>query len=390
MIRKTLLASLVFLLFTAVMGCLMRLYTVGIAIDLKFGNLLHAHSHTAIMGWVYIAISTFVYLLFIKKKGYKVLFGVTITSVFGLLIAFLIQGYAKFSILFCCLHLLCTYIFVYKALKETSKENSQASKLVTLSLYFLVISTLGLLGIGPSMSLSEKLPGLFQTSIQFYLHFQFNGFFYFSILAIFFKYFEIEINEHKFNQFLYLSKFAAALTFALPLSWYFSGNHLYYIQLAGSLFQLGAVVQLFYRIKEKISLYLSKIEKTIFYFSLLSFLLKTIIPLVFIYPEFMQLSRGIRSVNIAFIHLMMLGMITGFLLFYMLIEKVLNSKSISFIAGVFLFIVSFILTEGLLFAQSIQVMFGLPLWSYSYEALVIASLFFPIAIVCWLFNFKIA
>jgi hypothetical protein len=388
MTHKVLFTSLLFLLFTAIMGCLLRFYAAGIDAGLKFGNLLHAHSHTAMMGWVYVAISSLVYLLFIEKPGFKVLFGVTLASVFGLLVAFLIQGYGLFSIFFCCLHLLCTYIFVYKALSETRGETSQATRLLRLSLYLLVISTLGLLGIGPAMALADRFSGLFQTTIQFYLHFQFNGFFYFAILAIFFKSFELEIEERKFNQFVYLSALATALTFALPLSWYFPGRHLYYLQVVGSVFQLAAVVQLMYSFKSKLSLQFGNSEKALFYFSALSFLLKTLLPVFFIYPDLMRWSHEIRSVTIAFIHLMMLGMITGFLMFFMLRKQFFCSKSLSFRAGVFLFIVSFILTEGLLFVQSLQAMFSLPSWKYSFEALAIASLFFPVAIVCWLFNFK--
>lgn len=372
----------------AIMGCLLRLNYTGVNTGLAFGNLLHAHSHTAIMGWLYVAVTSFIYSYFLSKPGYKLLFGITIISVVGLMISFALQGYGTYSIFFCCLHLLCTYIFIYKALKELALQNSQSVVLIRISLYLLIISTLGLWGIGPSMTFLSQYSGLFSTTIQWYIHFQFNGFFYFAIIAIFFKCFDISIDKQVFNAFLALNGLATALTFALPVSWYFPAAHLYYIQLLGAVFQVLAVVLLFVAIHKNITIRFNGTLRVLFVFSVLSFVLKTLLPALFFLPDLMHLSHEIRSIAIAYIHLMMLGMVSGFLVFFMIRNRMMDIAMNTVKWGIYMFIGGFILTEFLLLLQSMQLIFNWPAWQHIYKALAVFSLPLPIAALCWILSFK--
>ncbi len=389
MVKKWLWISVLHLLLAALMGCLLRLYPVGIDPGLVFGHLLHAHSHTAMMGWVYLAVTALIYDHFIQKPGYNQLFGITIGSVWGLMISFALQGYGLFSILFCCIHLLCSYRFVLKTLKEIRPESSQSLSLLRTALYLLVLSTLGIWGIGPSVALFGKGSDLFAASIQFYLHFQFNGFFYFAVLALLFKTLGLAVSRAEFCSFLIVSLLAAALTFALPLSWYYPSAYWHIIQVTGSLFQAYAVIRLLLSVHGQLKLKsMRSPERTVFLFSAFSLLLKTFFPLLLIYPGLMRLSHEIRSISIAFIHLVMLGMTSGLLLFFMINREVLNANSKALKWGINSFIAGFFLTELILLFQGSQIIFQLPAWSWSYEALAAFSFLLPVATGCWLFSFK--
>lgn len=388
MVKNWLWISVLHLLFAALMGVLLRLYNVGADSGLAYGHLLHAHSHTAMMGWVYLALTALVYDQFIKKPGYKKLFGITIVSVWGLMISFALQGYGAFSILFCCVHLLCSYWFVIKTLKEVRKESSQSLSLLRISLYLLVFSTLGIWAIGPSIALMGKGSDLFSAAIQFYLHFQFNGFFYFGVLALLFKMLDLRVTPGEFRSFLIFSLLSVALTFALPLSWYYPAGYWHLLQVSGVILQAYATLRLLLSIRSQLKLKaLSGPERVLLVFSIFSLLLKTVFPLLLIYPGLMNLSHEIRNIAIAYIHLLMLGMISGFLVFFLIHRGMLNAHSKALKWGIGLFVTGFLSTEAILFFQGAQAVFHLPAWAHAYPALAGFSFLLPAAAGCWLWSF---
>lgn len=391
MVKKWLWISVLHLLFAALMGAALRLYSTGIDPGLVYGHLLHAHSHTAMMGWVYLAATALIYHHFSRKPGYKLLFAITIGAVWGLMISFALRGYGLFSILFCTIHLLCSYGFVFKILKETRPESSPALSLLRAALYLLVLSTLGIWAIGPFVALFGKDSELFAAAIQFYLHFQFNGFFYFAVLALLFKTLDIRVSPRRFRIFFISSLLSAALTFALPLSRAFPGGHWHAIQVVGVILQAYAVISLLRAIRGQLRPAFLKVpERALLRFSLFSFLLKTVFPLLLIYPQLMDLSHEIRSIAIAYIHLVMLGMISGFLVFFMIREGLLRAGSKVLQWAIRLFITGFFVTEFLLFFQGLQLIFHLPAWPYTYAALAGFSLLLPAAAAGWLFSLSSA
>ena len=70
-----------------------------------FSNILHAHSHYAFAGWITMALmALMVYEILPEemhnKKSYGIFMTGTLISAAGMLVFFLYQGYAFFSILF--------------------------------------------------------------------------------------------------------------------------------------------------------------------------------------------------------------------------------------------------------------------------------------------------
>nr|HMT12294.1 hypothetical protein [Ignavibacteria bacterium] len=114
-----------------------------------FENLLHAHSHFAILGWLYNALYIAIVYLFVKEpakqKKYNILFWITQVSIAGMLVSFTLQGYAAYSIAFSTLHIFCSYVFIYFVLKDISniKNETVSLKFIYGGLFFLFLSSLG-------------------------------------------------------------------------------------------------------------------------------------------------------------------------------------------------------------------------------------------------------
>jgi hypothetical protein len=144
--------------------------------NFNYTYLLHAHSHTVMLGWCYLAVYTFIIAKFLPKEAqinpkYNRLFWLTEISVIGMAVTFPIQGYYLFSIIFSTLHILCSYYFVYQIFKDHKTVSVFESKLLKASLIFMLISTIGVWFLGPIASSGAKDSPVYNTAIQFFLHF---------------------------------------------------------------------------------------------------------------------------------------------------------------------------------------------------------------------------
>ena len=114
MTKKLVAVCLFNFLIAALMGLALRFsFLESIGINYRF--LTHAHSHVAMLGWVYLMLFTlFVhYFILNKTKVFYRLFWLTEFSVLGMMLSFPIQGYAAVSITFSTLHILSSYYFAY-------------------------------------------------------------------------------------------------------------------------------------------------------------------------------------------------------------------------------------------------------------------------------------
>jgi hypothetical protein len=122
-------------------------------------------------------------------------------------------------------------------------------------------------------------------------------------------------------------------------------------------------------------------EKTVYGFALGSLALKVGIQLVVLLPGLDQISHQIRNFVIGYIHLCMLGIITGFLLGFALQNTFVNSKNILVSWGLKVFLIGFIVTEFLLFLQGIYLFLNqgaLPLYQ---QYLFLASIGLPLGLL---------
>ena len=370
----------------ALMGFLLRYASVFPVDKLNLQFLLHGHSHGAMLGWAYMALYALIYADFIvkterSKNWFNLLFWLSEVSVLGMLVFFPIEGYALFSIIFSALHLLCSYVFVYFVWRFRKPELSN-KKLLYSALGFMVLSTVGILLIGPAISIKGKESAFFQGVIQFFLHFQFNGWFMMGVLALFFK-------SVKDSALLPIPGWVGAaivlsivLTFALPLSWYVSQPILYYLN------GLGVILQCFVFCVVSVSLCkeywfipLRRVTKLLFYFSVVSIFLKASTPVLSVLPSVMNHVHHVRPLVVGFIHLLMLGAVSGSIVFLAVRRGWLPDKGIFIYMAVFLFIGAFVGTEGLMLLQGWFIIQGYNLVpNYSVWLMLISSLL-PLSVV---------
>ncbi len=110
----------------ALLGLTLRFAFIQEIPFFKFKNILHAHSHVAMLGWLYLGLYGLVVCYFVPNeqaapKFYTRLFWLTQISVLGMLFSFPFQGYGPVSIAFSTLHIFCAYAFARNDLERTAR-----------------------------------------------------------------------------------------------------------------------------------------------------------------------------------------------------------------------------------------------------------------------------
>ncbi len=391
--KKWLTIALINLFIAACLGALMRYAFVEEVTWMNYRHIIHAHSHVAMLGWIYMGLYTFLIYIFLREEKqnalfYNKLFWLTQLSVIGMLIAFPIQGYAGWSIAFSVLHIVFSYIFVYRFWKDLGKQTEQLiySRLfVKTALLFMLLSTIALWGMGPIMAKGMKGSALYHGAIQFYLHFQFNGWFIFGLLALFFKLLEnAQITLPKqTTTFFWLLTSSCLLTYILAVTWSNPLPILFYINSVGVLLQFAALIVFLRIIKSlwgEIKQLSTKWINLLFGIAFISFVLKILIQTAVVIPYIATIGYTIRNYVVGFLHLLLLGLVTSFLVGLGTKYGFLIPQSRSAKIGIFLFLMGWIFTEILLFLQGTMFWGAMGFMPYYYALLFGCSMLLPIGI----------
>ena len=175
-----------FFVVAAAIGLLLRYLHVRPLGPLEYGHLLHAHSHTAFLGWVYNAFFALAVVFFVpgdELRFYKRLFLVTQVGVVGMLLTFPFQGYARESIVFSSFHMVCSGVFAWRLLRRNTAVPAARLYLATAFACFF-LSVLGPLALGPMAAMDLRDTPWYPFAIYLYLHFQYNGWFVCFLLAV--------------------------------------------------------------------------------------------------------------------------------------------------------------------------------------------------------------
>ena len=130
---------------TAVIGLLLRLFSVGLITGFHYKNWLHAHSHIAFLGWMYPAIIAFL-IDFLpgeyqrKDRLIKYLFWCMQLSVFGLLATFPRYGYGWPSIVVLSIHMIASVWLVFHVIKLVPQQYRVAKSYLKAGAWMMVIS----------------------------------------------------------------------------------------------------------------------------------------------------------------------------------------------------------------------------------------------------------
>lgn len=345
--------SIVNLFLVALLGVLMR-YKIGF--DFPFfvqKHLLHSHSHFAFAGWVSHTLMVLM-VFYLKNKAtvfaagrYRNLIVANLVCSYGMLVFFIIQGYGLWSISFSTLSIIVSYFFAYFFIKDLKQiPNETSKKWFNGALFFYVISSLGTFFLAYTIATKDFHYNLYLSSIYYYLHFQYNGWFLFTCFGLFAVFLKLNKKENSvFNKAFWLLFASTIITYSLSVLWLKLPDWLYVITIVFSVVQFLVWIGILrFMIRKKREILKSQPVFLQYILVLAGFCLtlKFLFQLLSVIPSLNQFSFGIRTIIIAYLHLVLLGVITLFLLYYIYVNKLLplnkyiKTGLIAFVIGVFM------------------------------------------------------
>lgn len=368
--------SLLFFGVASLLGVALRLaFSFDFPDWFSFTNVRHAHSHLALLGWLFAAfILAIIRIWKLDWNEFRNLYIIMQVAVLGMAVTFPFMGYATASILFTTMHLLTAYAVVLKIWRNVRGANGLSSLLLKTAVVFFCLSTLGVWALGPMMVLA-KGSVLYYASVQWYLHFMFNGWMIFSLLAILFRWLDNHnciYNRRRAKLFYFSLVTSTILTFALAVTWSTPVDIIFYINSFAVLLQLIAFVILARILTPLRGYFESKVDRfgrNLIYLSLLALILKVCIQAAVVLPTIAKVSYTIKNFVVGFIHLLMLACLTLFLLAFALQYF---TRKISH-TGTWVLIFGIVMTEFLLFYQGLMIWLGRGFLDHYYRLMSLGS-----------------
>lgn len=291
---------------------------------------LHAHSHVMFLGWVFNVLIIAFTTEFTEVNGFKILFWFLQFCVLGMLISFPLQGYGAFSIAFSTLHTTGAVIFIIRFFRSTKTKSTHALTLAKAALLYLALSSIGPFVLGYLKANELDHVDLYRNSIYFYLHFQYNGFFLFGILSLLLKLFEDGMPNQDFRGMVrgcYILNVCCLPAYFLSILWgqpslIFNviGFSAASLQIIGMCFFITPI-QNFFRHSR-----FTPAEKLLFLTSFFALALKSILQLISAIPAAAIFANEYRSIVIGYLHLVLLGSISFFLMAWLIRKRVIEQS----------------------------------------------------------------
>lgn len=327
-------------------------------------HLLHGHSHFAFAGWVSMALMVLM-VHYLEKKGqagsfkkYKSLLWANLLTAVGMLIAFPIEGYGIYSIIFSTASIFVSYVFAIVYWRDLNRlpVRSVSHQWFKASLVFSIFSSLGAFALAVMMINRINHQDWYLASEYFYLHFQYNGWFFFACMGLAAdKQESFGTAPHKLTLVYRLFVWSAIPAYLLSTLWMNLPLWLYLITITAVIFQLAGWFAMFQIIRKQVLPSRQRIIKPARIILTLSFLALTIKFLLqsgSVIPSLSTLAFGFRPIVIGYLHLVLLGFTTLFLLGSML-EDQLIPESRTMAIGLAILAFGIILNEAFLMLQGI-------------------------------------
>lgn len=327
--------------------------------------LLHGHSHFAFAGWMFFSLALLIGdTLSADSVSWKNMFRTCLTSAFGMLISFSLQGYKPIPIIFSSLFIAVTYWFSFLYFRNKArfqKFNPQSLLLIRGAVIYLCLSSLGPFALGPLSAGGYKNTPLYQDAIYFYLHFQMNGWMLPAALALLCnRYIQntvvLQRNIKLWSCIFIGSGFPLFFIFTL---WSAPSSAIRLLAAGGALANLFSWLYLvcFYR---KYNSRLPLLLKAV----VLAVTLKLVFQLLICIPGIGNWAFSNRNLVIGYIHLLTLACVMPVLLDEFSHRFAAGNKKLRKLNSVFL--ISIILYLLLLFLQPLLSMFnaGIPLYEW--------------------------
>jgi hypothetical protein len=356
--------ALINLLIVAFLGVTLRykiLYPLPF-VDQK--HLLHGHSHFAFAGWITQAIMALLVSYLVKQqvqtnyKKYRWLLYCNLTTAYGMLLAFPVEGYGLFSIIFSTGSILVSYFFAFHYWRDLNKLPFKitANYWFKAAVLFNAFSSLGAFALTIMMVAKVIHQNWYLAAEYFYLHFQYNGWFFFACMGLFTAFISRHIDlENVLLKIFRLFAFAVIPAYFLSALWMNIPLWVYILVILAAIAQLVGwfwFIQLIRKNRNRLQPYISTTSKYILTCSAIALSAKLLLQLGSTIPSLSDLAFGFRPIVIGYLHLVLLGVITLFLLGSMFSEDYfyLNKRAVT---GIFIFTSGVILNEILLMIQGV-------------------------------------
>ncbi len=367
--KKWLQFSLFNLLLVALLGVTLRYKIAFSLLFIDQQKLLHGHSHFAFAGWVTQALMVLLvgYLSEHSSRDYFpkyrwILYFNAFTA-YGMLISFPIQGYAFVSILFSTLSVFASYYFAFIYWKDLNglPKKSVSHSWFRIALLGNVISSAGPFSLAFMMASHNMHSNWYLASIYFYLHFQYNVWFFFTCMGLFsYRLASIGVSENRLKKLWLYFALAAFPTYFLSVLWWHIPVWLYVAVVVAAIGQLTGLTSLLAIIKkhrETIHLKMPLFSRILFCFAGLALSIKLVLQAARVIPAISKMAFGFRPIVIGYLHLILLGMITIFLLAYSYMYQLIQINPLTK-KGLVVFISGVIINELLLMFQGAQDLLG--------------------------------
>ena len=375
------------LFIVALLGVVMR-YKIAYSlpfIDQK--GFMNAHSHFAFTGWISQALMVLMVNYLCSQanenifKKYRWILIANLVSAYGMLFTFPWEGYGTISIIFSTLSIFISYAFAFAFWKDLNKIKirSVIHYWFYAALIFSIISSAGPFSLAYMMANHLRHPNFFLMSLYYFLHFQYNGWFFFACAGLFLSYLNAGAVSIK-NQKIIFWLFAASCVPAYFLSalWLPISTLVYLVIVLAAIAQTAAGFLLVYWvIKKRKSLLLLFLpdSKWIMILSAIALSIKLILQLASTIPSLSTFAFGFRPIVIGYLHLVLLGMITLFIIGYSIANNLFLKNKLSNI-GIYLFVAGIIANEFLLMFQGASYMSYVNVANISLWLLIAAALLF--------------
>ena len=389
--------TLLNLCVVAFLGIMLRSKMLFPMEAIEFKNLLHSHSHFAFCGWVTLALLSLMTfeILPAHASGRPVfkwlLTGVWINAVL-MMIAFLIQGYAFFSILFSTLFIFVTYAYAWFFVKHlpATKQGKPVMVLSVAAFACLILSSVGPFTLAYITASGSGNVFLYRDAIYTYLHLQYNGFFVLAIFAIFLNRFQSSfsvVQSAKALTFAKMASITVAPTLFISYLWHFPNPFVNTIAGIGCfciLIVLYRLVDFLKSIKEQIRS-IPKFIRIVFTLSFIAFFLKSILQMGTMIPKLGVLVFGDRTIIIGYLHLVLLGFVSLFILAYYLYNSTLDGAHWMTRNAIRVFVAAVITNELVLAVQGFGnilmlttsmytwILWGIAIWLFLGATLIFVS-----------------
>jgi hypothetical protein len=376
--------SLINLCIVAAFGVLMR-YKIGFDFPyFEQKNLQHSHYNFAFSGWIsHTLIVLMIHYLQTKINGfngnkYKTIIIAYLICSYGLLISHIIPRLDLLSIIFSTLSVFVSYVFCYQFIKDLKQLDNDylAKKWFSAALFFNVLSSLGTFYLAYMMISKNIIQDVYLSSVYFYLHFQYNGWFFFACMGLFYGFLNLKKSDHPFFEtFFTLFTIACIPAYFLSTLWLKLPIWLYGITILAAFTQVVIwfkfIAVLTKTRKEFLKDYALSLRYILMFVGL-ALSIKLALQLGSTLPTVSQLAFGFRPIVIAYLHLVLLAIISLFLLFYIYAcHLILITKKVKF--GLILFSIGVLLNEIILAIQGIASFSYTPI-PYVNELLFITAL----------------